>query len=78
MHAAQSVHHHELGPEEPDAVDVHGGDFLGVLGDGEVDVQPGGEHRCGSPRPAPSRARGRAAPATSEASCRSREDTAPS
>ena len=52
MYAAQSVHDHELGAEEPDAIDIQSGDFLGVLGDGEVDVETSSEHRCGTGCPA--------------------------
>ena len=47
VHALQGVGYHELGPQEADAVDGEGGDLLGVLGDGEVDVEPRGREPGG-------------------------------
>ena len=42
MDPVEGVGDHELRPQETDAVDVHRRHLLGVLGDSEIHVQPGG------------------------------------
>ena len=80
VYSAQSVHDHEFGPEEPDAVDIQSGDFLGVLGDGEVDVKTSSEHRRAWPVPrlAPSWAPSEACPRFPGVMLAVTSDTAPS
>ncbi len=54
---AQCVGHHELGPQKTNAVDGEGRHLFGVLGEGQVDVDPGRQ------RSGPARSRPRAAEA---------------
>ena len=61
VHAAERVGEHELGPQQADAVDGLGGDLLGVVGDGQVHVEPGGERLGGARRRATAAAPRRAA-----------------
>ena len=49
MHAAEGVGHHELSAQQPHPVDRQGSDPLGLLREGQVDVDPGtqrGNRRC--------------------------------
>ena len=52
MHPAQGVGDHELGPQQADAVHRQGRHLLGVLGEGEVDVDPGGQRTRSASEPA--------------------------
>ena len=71
MHPLQGVGHHELGTQQPHAVDRQGGHLLGVLGEGQVDVDLRGERHRGR------RVRPRAGAAGTERGHR-RRPTAPS
>ena len=39
MNATERVSHHELGTQQSDAVHVHRGDLLGVLGERQIGVE---------------------------------------
>ncbi len=53
VYPAQCVGDHELGPQQANAVHGEGGHLFGVLGEGQVDIDPGGQRsgsaqsRCG-------------------------------